>query len=275
VWAKVADIVEYDRIVLVHGKAAGDGGEAKVLVDNLSTDFKMTTSSEPGGGPSPHHAPSNGSSGGSFYISEDRPIEEDDPFPPDWGDPELPSAEVPPEDHGLPDGDDPQAILEPVEEIPLVAAVMSEVGMGVAIELQEIFQEDQEAIMQAPVSPEVPVEGLLSVGQEALSGEPEEELPPFILPPTASPGRETNYMVTLILRPSSDKARDVLRIRRLHGTIISYPGNDRFAFHVFERGKGYLMEFPNETTGACPELVARLQGMVGADNVRIDPITYL
>jgi hypothetical protein len=81
-------------------------------------------------------------------------------------------------------------------------------------------------------------------------------------------------MVTLVLRSMGDKTRDVLRLRRIHGTVMSYPGNDRFAFHVFERGRGYLVEFPNFTTGVCPELVAKLQFLVGPENVRVESITF-
>jgi hypothetical protein len=55
---------------------------------------------------------------------------------------------------------------------------------------------------------------------------------------------------------------------------MSYPGNDRFAFQVFERGRGYLVEFPNFTTGYHPELISKLNLLVGADNVRVDPITF-
>ena len=60
------------------------------------------------------------------------------------------------------------------------------------------------------------------------------------------------HMITVMVRSSGDKTRDVLRLRRIHGTIMSYPGNDRFALHVFERGRGYLLEFPNFTTGGLP-----------------------
>jgi hypothetical protein len=49
---------------------------------------------------------------------------------------------------------------------------------------------------------------------------------------------------------------------------------DRFAFQVFERGRGYLVEFPNFTTGMCGELVAKLNQLVGVENVRVEPITF-
>jgi hypothetical protein len=34
------------------------------------------------------------------------------------------------------------------------------------------------------------------------------------------------------------------------------------------------MEFPNFTTGYCSELVVKLQQLVGAENIRIEKITF-
>jgi hypothetical protein len=81
-------------------------------------------------------------------------------------------------------------------------------------------------------------------------------------------------MVTVILRPCGDAERDIRRIGRLHGTFISYPGKDRFQFHIFEDGKGHLIDFPNDTTHVCPELLEKLNQAVGEENVRIEPILY-
>ena len=93
----------------------------------------------------------------------------------------------------------------------------------------------------------------------------------MIIPPTIDdPGGGEVRMLTVILRSTLDKTRDVLRMRRIHGLITSYPGSDRFAIHVFERGHGYLVEFPNYTVHICPELTDRLIYLVGADNVHIE-----
>jgi hypothetical protein len=88
------------------------------------------------------------------------------------------------------------------------------------------------------------------------------------LPEEGEPGQVR--MLTVILRASGDKARDVLRLRRIHNTIISYPGNDRFAIHIFERGRGYLMEFPNATAGAA-RADRQADLLVGVENVRLNP----
>jgi hypothetical protein len=91
----------------------------------------------------------------------------------------------------------------------------------------------------------------------------------YYLAPEATSDGEVK-IVTVVLNASGDKARDVLRLRRVHGMASSYPGRDRFAFHVFERNRGYLIEFPNFTTGACQELVDRLRFLVGQENVRVE-----
>jgi hypothetical protein len=99
-------------------------------------------------------------------------------------------------------------------------------------------------------------------------------LPPYLVPPVVTAGGDQVQMITVVLRASGDRTRDVLRLRCIHGMAMTYPGSDRFAVHVFEKGRGYLLEFPNFTTGVCPELVAKLQFLVGADNVRVEPITF-
>jgi hypothetical protein len=81
-------------------------------------------------------------------------------------------------------------------------------------------------------------------------------------------------MLTVVLRASGDKTRDVLRLRRIHGMMLTYPGIDRFAVQVFERGRSYLLEFPNSSTHICQELLDRLYALVGVENTRIDPITF-
>ena len=79
-------------------------------------------------------------------------------------------------------------------------------------------------------------------------------------------------MATITLRSSGNKDRDVRRLRRIYGALVSCPGNDRFAFQVFENNSYFLLEFPNDSTGLNSDLINRLLEMVGEDNLRIDPI---
>ena len=109
-------------------------------------------------------------------------------------------------------------------------------------------------------------------------------MPPYLISPTPASRQDGEsggggaaisvHMITVVLRSTGDKTRDVLRLRRIHGIITSYPGEDRFGFHVFERGRGYLLEFPNFTAGLCTELMTRLSALVGPDNVHVESITF-
>jgi len=99
-------------------------------------------------------------------------------------------------------------------------------------------------------------------------------------PATAStPSSELNAeedipsrMLKVILRSTHDRERDVRRLKRIHGTLQSYPGNDKYSFLVFEEGRRFLLEFPNETTGISPELIRKIIELVGEGNINVEPI---
>ncbi|NPV86487.1 MAG: DNA polymerase III subunit alpha [Anaerolineae bacterium] len=75
--------------------------------------------------------------------------------------------------------------------------------------------------------------------------------------------------LTVVLHASGDKERDVRRMRRIHGLLLSNPGKDRFAFLLYDGSACYQIDFPNYTTGISEDLVEKLCGMVGSDNVRV------
>jgi hypothetical protein len=83
-------------------------------------------------------------------------------------------------------------------------------------------------------------------------------------------GGRDPLMVTVVLDSAGDPKRDLLRMRRVHGLLASYPGADRFAFHVYESSRRYHLEFPNSTTGYCAELHAQLVSLLGEDKVRVE-----
>ncbi|MCJ7695474.1 MAG: hypothetical protein MUO40_08605, partial [Anaerolineaceae bacterium] len=77
-------------------------------------------------------------------------------------------------------------------------------------------------------------------------------------------------MITLV--SSGDKVKDKLRMKRIHGVLISCPGRDRFSFKVIEKKQCYTLEFPNLTTGLNDLALNRLRRMIGEDNVEITPL---
>ncbi len=101
---------------------------------------------------------------------------------------------------------------------------------------------------------------------------------PFYVPPASkfvdSQEDEENEprRLTVILKPSENKDKDVRRLKRVHGTLIRYPGNDKFALLVFEQGRRFFLEFPNDTTGICSELIRELIELVGEGNVTVESI---
>jgi hypothetical protein len=64
--------------------------------------------------------------------------------------------------------------------------------------------------------------------------------------------------------------RDSRRLRRVHGLLLSYPGNDRFVFQVHEAARQYHLEFPNSTTSVCRDLVAQLDLLLGEGMISIE-----
>ncbi|MFN2144189.1 MAG: DNA polymerase III subunit alpha [Anaerolineales bacterium] len=85
--------------------------------------------------------------------------------------------------------------------------------------------------------------------------------------------RGDSQMLTVVMRSLGDKERDILRMRRIYGMLISDPGPDRFAFYVIERSRGYRLEFPSDTTNLTDALRHKLEKLMGAENVIIEPIT--
>ncbi|MCX8062001.1 MAG: hypothetical protein N3D16_05420, partial [Anaerolineales bacterium] len=153
-----------------------------------------------------------------------------------------------PEDDLPPWEDEPQAVLAN----PAKAAPVAEVNPGVALKNQEPQKERMRSTEEA--------------------AEVRETQTPYILPPDLGREAQEIQMLTIVFRQGEDRSRDLFRFRRIYGTLVSYPGNDRFCFQVFDNGRGYLIQFPNETTGVCPELLQRLQDLVGPENYRIEKL---
>jgi len=80
--------------------------------------------------------------------------------------------------------------------------------------------------------------------------------------------------ITILLRSTGDRERDRRRIKAIHGTLISFHGSDRFSFHIFEDGRGVLLDFPGETTHVCTDMLARLHKLMGDQSWRVEDITF-
>ncbi len=77
-------------------------------------------------------------------------------------------------------------------------------------------------------------------------------------------------MITVIVRANYNEGDNgALKMKRVVGVLRSFPGKDRFELLVIEKGNHFQFDFPNDTTGYCPELMRRLYKWVGEDNIQV------
>ncbi|HEX5838321.1 MAG TPA: DNA polymerase III subunit alpha [Anaerolineales bacterium] len=103
------------------------------------------------------------------------------------------------------------------------------------------------------------------------------QIPPSLYVPLAREEKDKDHrpqQVTVILRSTGEKDHDRRRIKTIYGTLISFHGKDRFSFQIFENGSGYLIDFPNDTTRVCPEMLERLKKLMGEESWRVEEITF-
>ncbi|NWG18371.1 MAG: DNA polymerase III subunit alpha [Chloroflexi bacterium] len=93
-----------------------------------------------------------------------------------------------------------------------------------------------------------------------------DDLPDFLPEKPAPPAQR---WVMVYFQRSGDADKDRRKLRRLHGLLLQYPGQDRFSIVVEGRGQAFTMEFPNHTTDYCDDLVAELASVVGENNIEL------
>ena len=312
-WERVYEIIEFDRVILVDGRIDETSAEPKVLVDHVSSDLKKVErvstfqNNFPVGGSPPPVSRSEivGSPGvdskedGQSFAEEpfnsgDAPPAPDE-FPAGWefggvkldavnADEELGGPKAgEPDEHASVESEDKEGFESPPDSgNAVIVKTVSDNPDNTPISDQAEISPSLEEIKADSVSPPkkddgpekaVDVQAGTEIKKIALDSEP--KLPPFLVSPKTPLGKEGDvHMLTVMLRSSGDKARDELRLRRIHGIVTSYPGDDRFALHMFESGRGYLIEFPNFAIGICDEMMERLNFLVGKENINIEKITF-
>jgi hypothetical protein len=101
----------------------------------------------------------------------------------------------------------------------------------------------------------------------------ESALPPnSVLRPEKDKDRPLQQ-ITVMLRSTGDKNRNRKRIKAIYGTLISFHGHDRFSFQIYENGKTHLIDFPDDTTRVCTEVLERLMKLMGEESWRVEETT--
>ena len=120
-------------------------------------------------------------------------------------------------------------------------------------------------IEQQPTSPHAP-QSSDWMAAEAPDISDLDDLPP--LDDEVKPLPERWMMI--YFQRSEDAEKDRRRLRRLHGILTAYPGKDRFSIVLEDAKQAFKMEFPNDTTAYCEELVTDLLTIVGdAQNIEL------
>ena len=115
------------------------------------------------------------------------------------------------------------------------------------------------------------VQTIENIANETLS------MPPSLYVPLAREEKGKDHppqQITVTLRSTGDRDWDKRRIKAIYGTLISFHGRDRFSFQIFENGSGHLIDFPNDTTRVCPEMLERLKKLMGQESWRVEEITF-
>lgn len=282
-WARFSRLVEPDVVLVAEGKVDSAQGDPKILVDKLSlqplTDLpadEPPAPARPAAGvyaPQPERQP-YAAQPAPAVIAE-APADWDSDMPPE---PDFPD-DLPPY---VPAGDEewyaPAAPTRPAVLAGAPTAPEKEPPANPA----PAHEPEGATPAAQPTAGTAPASAQTSGGAQSYPAQskPATFVPisSYIVPPASEIGDSSARMprmVTVVMRATGDKPRDVRRIRRVHGLLQSHPGRDRFAFLVYEKGHSYLLEFPNNTTGLTPDLLRMLTDLVGEENVRVDTINVL
>jgi DNA polymerase-3 subunit alpha len=298
-WKRFGNLVQLDKLIIAEGKLDAQDAEPKVLVDKIDNKLNIvipqggSAAQQPAPAPEPPPAPARVEPKPEFTPPPDlapaplaaEPAGEDasgqvpepETFPGDWWDVQAsdhaPFVQIATERDELTIEMPLESSLS-IEPAPQPAVREAEPAyMRPADDDDLPFGEPSAPAVQQSSPPAPPAAEAAAAPAPQPAGKERLPLPPAAKAPAAAerPDRPAR-IATIYLRSQGDKHRDILHIRRVHGAIISYPGGDRFVFQVFEGRSSYLLEFPNDTTDLSDELIARLEAMLGAHNIRIDDL---
>ncbi len=273
-WEKTREQLIVGQIIIVEGKVDTSNTPPKVLVDAIRTEIKVTLAADDAK-PVPLTDPKNERARiapmpTASRVPDRHIVERQAAYA------VTPAAErrqegVPPPPENFPEGWDTE--WQPSFDNAAAGARTETIDDGTEPTPSRTENPEAHAGGQEPIDPRL----------EALRIQPVEAAPvePAILPslyvPLAQEAKDKDHppkQITVMLRSTDNRERDKLQIKTLYGTLISFHGRDRFSFQIFENGQGHLIDFPNDTTRICPEMLARLQKLIGGDSWRVEEITF-
>jgi DNA polymerase-3 subunit alpha len=285
-WTKFMDKMVVGQIIIVEGKVDNANPPAKILVDEIRTEIKVTSAAvdevvdnAPPMPPTPLH-----------YKSTAAPVQRTTQ-PPKQNPPKVTPvasqpvntpqvvAEVAPAYVAAPssESDDLDGAPPPPDNFP----------DGWDMEWQPSFEEAAIAAKPAPkfkkdepITPPLitrAVTALANIEETVQADDRREAVIQSMYVPLVKENKDKEHpprQLTITLRSTGDHERDKRRIKTLHGLLTAQHGRDKFSFQIFENSKGYLIDFPNDTTRICPELLAQLKKLIGEESWSVEEITF-
>lgn len=261
-WDKCSPIIKEDEVIVVEGKTDNDGSSPKILVDTVqcikSEDMLTDNTNEE---PSNTYAPAQETQPVSPQRKTKKvvipPAPHNEALESDW------DSDIPEPDFGINELVDlPEETTDPSiywmngESVPEIIDETPKIELPQPEQISTGLKENTAVYSQKDV--------VLPLG--TIASEPN-----YITPPTADKDSERKRVV-IYIRASGNLERDLRKMKNIQGTLLSFPGKDYFAFQIFEKGKGTLIEFPNYTTKVCNELLDRLNQVVGPDKFQVEKV---
>lgn len=79
-------------------------------------------------------------------------------------------------------------------------------------------------------------------------------------------------LITVHFSTSGDVERDRRRIRNVFSIFTSHHGQDRFQFNIREHSESHRIEFPNESTQICDEVMEKVKRLLGEESWTIEEL---
>ena len=259
-WTKFEMILEVGKIVLVEGKVDAGSSPPKILVDNIRTDFNLVIPAD-----DKFTDPKLKKSVVEINDVEVDEINTDGTSEPGILMNEDDQDDVPPPPDAFPPGLDDEYMMaqnwqgkdnSPVQKLKVSEAQSSPVTTTL---------EEPTRINNSLKIPKVAVISPEPRQSHALKPIPAREK--VIVKESHDP-----QMITVTLLSSGEAIKDQRRIQRIHGALISHHGRDHFTLLIKENGHSFLMEFPNDSTHVCPELIDALLKIVKENEIRVEPL---
>jgi DNA polymerase-3 subunit alpha len=229
-WKQTQALWQRDKIVLVRGKVDARGRKPSIICDTVSDNLNLTQ---------PADTPAS-----TYTLAAPRPA-------PKVSEPAATySPAAPPKPDNLPPA--PKAEVAKVEATPSATPRIPSAVLNVARETGRSYD-----------SPPARANGESSA---AASVDRSAQPPPL----TASEGRPRARSLQVTIERSSDGRADARRVGDVHRLLRSFSGSDHFTFYVTGGGNGSVeLDFPNDTTLICDELLARLRNLLGPQAVHL------